>query len=147
MSALLVPYDFSAHSEAALATARELAARLGADLHLLHVMPEPTYATGGADGLAPTVREDLRAGAESMLSAVASSIDDGPSAVEARVRDGGDVVDEICRAASAIDAYLIVMGTHGRAGIAHAVLGSVAERTLRQAPCPVLTVRAREVAA
>jgi nucleotide-binding universal stress UspA family protein len=55
--------------------------------------------------------------------------------------------DAICRVASRLHADLIVMGTHGREGLSHLLLGSVAERTLRRAPCPVLTVRAPAAAA
>jgi universal stress protein A len=143
MSALLVPYDFSAHAEAALESARNLAPKLGADLHLLHVVPRLAYATGGSEGLPLTASEDLRADAERMLLRVAASVDNGPRRVETWLLDGGDVVDAICRTAREIGADFIVMGTHGRTGLAHALLGSVTELTLRQAPCPVVTVRSR----
>ena len=68
--------------------------------------------------------------------------DEAPGKVEAHVVEAAGIAEAICDAAETFGADLIVMGTHGRTGLAHVFLGSAAERTLRQAPCPVLTVRA-----
>ena len=73
---------------------------------------------------------------------MASGVENPPGKVEAHVLEGSGIADMIIGAAEEHDADLIVMGTHGRTGLAHVFLGSVAERTLRRAPCPVLTVQA-----
>ena len=140
---LVVPYDFSEHAEVALATAADFARRFSADLHLLHVVQAPDLAFppvdfGGASPPAPSL--DLQEGALEALQKVASRIQIEPGTVSAHVVEGLALDREIVDFAERNHADLIVMGTHGRTGVAHAFLGSVAERTLRRAPCPVLTV-------
>ncbi|MFT5526746.1 MAG: nucleotide-binding universal stress UspA family protein, partial [Pirellulaceae bacterium] len=87
---------------------------------------------------------DVRNGAAASLHDVASEIQKFPGKIDTHVLEGGKIDAEICDVAEKLDADLIVMGTHGRTGLAHVFLGSVAERTLRTAPCPVLTVKAPE---
>ena len=145
----VVPYDFSSHAAAALGAATRLAKRLGADVHLVHVIPMPSYAyIYAADGAAmdlpaidmDRVRADSRAALEKVAAALTSEGLGGD--IQTHVGDGVGIADVICETAESLGADLIVMGTHGRTGLAHTFLGSVAERTLRMAPCPVLTVRA-----
>ena len=146
---ILVPYDFSDHARAALDLARDLASRLGCDLRLVHVIQAfpyvhtyPSYL--GAVALPPPDLTELRDSLEKSLGEVAAEISDPAIEVETDVVVDGNIAGAICKRAEEIGADLIVMGTHGRTGLAHVFLGSVAERTLRKAPCAVVTVKARE---
>jgi nucleotide-binding universal stress UspA family protein len=136
---ILTPTDFSDPSQQALTYACELAKRFGAELHLLHVVQPPTtiavYGTALPDEILhpePAAQKEL----EKLEVPDADQIRE----VVREVRNGPTFV-EIVRYAKAVDVDLIVMGTHGRGGIVHALLGSVAEKVVRKAPCPVLTVR------
>ncbi len=145
----VIPFDFSEHARAALLAGTDLAKRMNADIHLVHVIQPPTYAYGyGGDiGGATTVAfnmTEVRNSADASLSAVAEGVQNFPGKIEAHVLEGSQVDAELRGIAEKLDADLIVMGTHGRTGLAHVFLGSVAERTLRIAPCPVLTVKAPE---
>jgi nucleotide-binding universal stress UspA family protein len=143
---ILVPTDFSEPSDAALEYARTLAAKFGASIHLFHVVedqfvtgpfgaemyvPHPpgtlSYLTAEAQGnmtrrVTADDRTTLRATTEIIVGTAARTI------VEYAADNGYD---------------LIVMGTHGRTGLAHVLVGSVAEYVVRNAPCPVLTVHTR----
>jgi universal stress protein A len=137
---ILVPTDFSRPSELALKYANGLAHQFGASLHLLHVVNRPLLAEGLAAEAyisdAPAIGSDMVRDAEARLRNLA------PDAASADVVFGyaaKAIVD--CASRSGVD--LIVMGSHGRTGIAHLILGSVAEAVVRTAPCPVLTVRHR----
>ena len=146
---IMVPYDFSAHAEAALRIAADLGRHLGSDLHLVHVIQPPSYAFAyGTYGGAATPAIDMHAvceGALKSLRSIADSIEDVvPGRIEPHVVEGTGVADSLRESADELGADLIVMGTHGRTGLAHVFLGSVAERTLRRARCPVLTVQAAE---
>jgi nucleotide-binding universal stress UspA family protein len=138
---LLVPYDFSDHSRVALDTAVDLVHYFKADLHLLHVIQPPLYATPGLGEALPLL-PDLREDQIRTLQRVAATIVDSPGRVQVHVIDGMNIAESIVGSARDLNADLIVMGTHGRTGLAHTFMGSVTERTLRVAPCPVLTVRA-----
>jgi len=144
----LVPYDFSDHARAALYTALDLARHLEAHCHLLHVVQPFTVPYGGLLGgqavLPPPNMLEIHEGIRKSLDEVISGIADPPGGLEPHVADGANVAVTVCQMADELESDLIVMGTHGRTGIAHAFLGSVAERTLRNAPCPVLTVRCPE---
>ena len=143
---ILVPHDFSAHARSALVEATNLAKRLGASLCLIHVVQPPTYAYGygaGPDADAFDLNE-IHGRAARMLDEVADAIPEAPGRVDRHVLEGGAIAISIQEAAREFGADMIVMGTHGRTGLAHVFLGSVAERTLRNAPCPVLTVQAPE---
>ena len=134
---ILAPHDFSEYSDAAIGYACALADKFDAQLHLLHVLEVHASSTpvfGAGLALSPRVRES-RAAAEKALEQVA----DGRAAVRATAE--GPTFLEILRYANENDIDLIVMGTHGRSGLAHVMLGSVAERVVRKAPCPVMTVR------
>lgn len=144
---ILVPHDFSEYADAALALATELAKALDAELHLLHVIQPPAYAYSGelySGGPVHNLSDpmDLHRSAQRELQDVASRLTlcGSTRGVQTRVVEGTRVCDAIDDEACRIEADLIVMGTHGRTGLAHLLRGSVAEATLRQAPCPVLTV-------
>ena len=130
---ILVPTDFSRASEAALAHARILAESTGATLHLLHVVNKASLATVPADP-----REYESAAYEQLQQWLSS---EGPDGILLVVERSEVPADEITRYARAHDIDLIVMGTHGRGRVAHFLLGSVAEKVARTAPCPVLTMR------
>lgn len=139
---ILVPVDFSAHSDRALRYAAGLAAPFAAQVELLHVVEDP-YLTGAwsSDVYVPKVPElmaDLRADAERRLAALKSAT--AGVTVETGVMTGRTAQTIVDRARDG-GFDLIVMATHGRTGVAHLVLGSVAERVVRTAACPVLTVR------
>lgn len=144
ISRILVPVDFSTHAEAALRYAISLASRFDATLHVLHVVEEP-MATGawGGETVVPNLielRQELLEDAERRLAVyqAAAARAQVPAVTMARV---GLTSDSIVDYAQALDIDLVVMGTHGRTGMAHLFMGSVAERVLRRAPCPVLTIR------
>jgi len=142
---ILVPIDFSTYADRALAYAVRLATTLRGRLTLLHVIhstpldvpgmeTEPTYHTYLQE-LEETVSQTLQ-GARKQLR------DTGIPGDIAIVH--GVPYHEIIETATAKNVDLIVMGSHGRTGIAHVLLGSVAERVVRLAPCSVLVVRGTE---
>jgi nucleotide-binding universal stress UspA family protein len=140
---ILVPTDFSKHSQRALTYAAALAEKFGAEIFLLHVVQDfavflPDTVTASPPPLPPP---------DQVNSAVRE-------ALERTVREGnlkhlrvhteareGTPYHEIVTYAGENDIDLIIMGTHGRTGLAHLLLGSVTERVVRRSPCPVLTVR------
>ena len=109
----------------------ELARRLGAELVLLHVAGVPVAGSRTATS--------AHAGAERELEATVEEVVHHGVKARSLLREGAPD-EEIIAAAAAERASLIVVGTHGRTGLAHVLLGSVAERVVRAAPCPVLTV-------
>ncbi len=143
---LLVPCDFSACSDAALVLARELARAHGAELMLLHVSDLPPNLDAAAritpPGAAEAVRVDeyVTRGAEARLEELARPIRDAKIGVRVRAVVG-EVAHEILRVADEQSASAIVIGTHGRTGLSHLLLGSVAEKVVRAANVPVVTVR------
>ena len=137
----LVPLDFSEYANQALDYAIHLASKLGARLTLLHIV-QP-LALGGVDmgvTLPYTYMQDLEA-------EIMRSMNDYLERVTAAGLEGEIVVvhgvpfHEIIATAKSQQADLIVMGTHGRTGFQHVLLGSVAEKVVRLAPCPVLIAR------
>jgi nucleotide-binding universal stress UspA family protein len=138
---ILVPTDFSGTSEAALHYAAEMALTLGARLYLMHV-PGKTGEHFEANFPHGQFETAARKGLSSFLTT--EQIDRLRPEYAVRV---GTPAEEIVRYADFCDVDLIIMGTHGRTGIAHALMGSVAEQVVRVAPCPVLLVRAPKRAA
>lgn len=143
---ILAPTDFSNHAQAAVRFACGLAERLGATLQLLHVLPD-VVPVGPEPMLVPALPPEYYSDAERQSrEALGKLLDPAwgkPPAVDVAVR-WGDAVDGIVAHATDQHSDLIVIATHGRSGLSHALLGSVAERIVREAPCPVLTIRNRE---
>ena len=140
---ILVPLDFSAHSDEALRVACQMAETFGASVTLMNVFSPPIYPTPEGSYVAlPTVYADLVAANNKRLEDTTASVKrDHPSlTVESCVLEGVPF-REIVGFARKHAFDLIVMGTHGRTGLKHALLGSVAEKVVRKAPCAVLTVR------
>jgi nucleotide-binding universal stress UspA family protein len=139
---LLVAHDFSPDSDAALDRAIELAKALAADLHVVHVFQTPVEALSPYEiPMPPSLIDEVQAAARRRLDVVAAQAREAGIEVGAHVRDGSPAA-QIVSLAREVGADLIVMGTRGLTGLPHVLLGSVAERTVRIAPCPVLTVKA-----
>ena len=142
---ILVPTDFSPGSDAALAWARDLAQQCAARLSLLHVVTDPRAVGFLTPEVyvppAPETQERLLREARERLERALPADERSRFAVtiDARI---GEVAETILETAREQRVDLIVMGTHGRHGLAHLLLGSVAERVLRNASCPVLTTHA-----
>lgn len=141
MRRILAPTDFSECSKQAVTCAYELAQAVRAKLVLLHVVENlPSYIGFIPPGGAAMLMKDLERQACFDLAAVL------PAAKAAEVEVARQVVigspsDEIVKVAAAEQVDLIVIATHGRIGFSRLVMGSVAERVVRTAPCPVLTIR------
>ncbi len=137
------PIDFSDASRAAMEVAADLARRHGAELVLLHAYPIPGYTfPDGSIVASPKMMQDLADQAERHLELWRKDAD--RLAGSSRVTTDkaiGEPAYEIVSFAKASGVDLLVVGTHGRTGIEHAFMGSVAERVVRKARCPVLTVR------
>jgi nucleotide-binding universal stress UspA family protein len=128
---ILVPVDFSICSTWALRHAEEVARRFGSELILLHVDPLVLDAELNPErGIA--IRKEV--------DGLVDRLRDRGTTVRGTVR-GGAPIEEILRAAKDENVDMIVIGTHGRTGLSHVFLGSVAESVVRKASCPVLTVR------
>lgn len=141
---ILVPTDFSASSEKALAYAVPFAQQFGAKLTLLHIVePVATPDFGGAFPLA--IEDDkVMANAKRHLERVVSDLQIKPRLLEKTLVRSGRAYHEITEAARMLKVDLIIISTHGRSGLKRALLGSSTERVVRHAPCPVLVVRPHE---
>ena len=139
---ILWPTDFSALASAALPHAMDLAADAGAELVLLHVLTPPlAYAGPDIPGaLWGELQRKNRAAAREELRRLAAQVR-GPNVRVHAVLAEGVPFDQILRVARRLRCDLIVLATHGRTGLSHMLLGSVAENVVRRATCPVLTVR------
>lgn len=139
---ILLPTDFSEYSAEATKYACAFAEQFNSQIHLLHV--QEVYASSTPEfgmGLAlPSQIKESREAAERALEKV----------LDAEWAEGRDIIRataegppflEIVRYAKAQGIDMVIMGTHGRSGLAHVLMGSVAEKVVRKAPCPVLTVR------
>ena len=133
-SGIIWPTDFDERSLEALELAQKLCVQNDATLYLLHVSPTVSVPLGGvitkAVGDKELAREKLRSIAN-RLAAIQHEI----------IVTSGDPATKIVEIAESLKAELIVIATHGRQGLPHFVLGSVAERIMREAPCPILTMR------
>jgi nucleotide-binding universal stress UspA family protein len=139
---IVVAVDFSRHSDAAVDAAIDLARHFAAKVHVVHAfaLPIPLVTPYEVTIPEPYVEQTRKAAADKL------------AAVVARIREAGVAVDAelgevpaaaaVVRAAESCDADLVVVGTRGHTGVKHLLLGSTAERTVRLAPCPVLTVKA-----
>lgn len=140
---ILVPTDFSDHSQGSMNYGCSLAEKFGAELHVLHVLqdlvamvPEPGLAFPPPGDYMQELEESATRSLEELPGDAGSGLEN----IVRKVRQGPPFL-EIIRYAQENEIDLIVLGTHGRSGLAHMLLGSVAERVVRKAPCPVLTVR------
>lgn len=133
---IAVPVDFSENCHEALRAGCDLAATYGAELHLVHV-EEPWIAVAMASSEPyPTKRLDAALAEVSVPAAPGI-------AVQRSVRIG-ETVKELLKFLAEKEIDLVVMGSHGRTGLSHVLLGSIAEAIVRRAPCPVLIVRPRQ---
>jgi nucleotide-binding universal stress UspA family protein len=141
---ILVPLDFSTASDAAATMAMDLARRYEAEIVFMHVLQIPNlalpegYILASPETVATLVAEVAERLAEKRRGAEERQLRAGVETAQ------GVPWSEIVRFAESNAIDLIVMGTHGRTGISHALIGSVAERVVRRSPCPVLTVRSQE---
>ena len=140
---ILVPVDFSNHSRKALHTALDFAERLGAEVHLLHCFKvfEGSISPYGPAPENEDFAREAREAAAGALHSWRGEVEDRGIRILEHVSDlfPSEAIPPMARA---LEVDLIIMGTRGLTGLKHVLLGSVAERTLRQAPCPVLTVKA-----
>ena len=142
---ILVATDFSEPSAVALAYGRDLARTHGAHLRLLHVVEDMAARYPTELGFTPpSVQAHIETTARRDLEAQLNDDDRRQLAAVAVVVTDVSVADAICTYAKSQAIDLIVTGTHGRSAVKHFLMGSVAERVVRIAPCPVLTVRAHE---
>jgi len=139
---ILVPLDFSTHADAALDLAIELAKEHHGELHLLHAYELPAAVTLAYGVAIPqTLWDGVQQAAQARLEKALGHVRSAKVAGVAHLVTG-PAADAIVETAAEQKADLIVMATRGLTGLKHVLLGSVAERTLRTAPCPVLTLRA-----
>ena len=141
---VLAPTDFSDRADVAVKYAVELAAKFDAELILLNIIPDTALVLPDAVMPTPLPIGDLGQltdAAKAGLANLVKSLGLEGRRVRQEVRVGPPAA-EIIAAATDLKADVVCVGTHGRTGLAHMLLGSVAERIVRESPCPVLTVRA-----
>ena len=144
---ILAPTDFSHHSERSVKYACALAERLGASLHLLHVLAE--IMPVGPDPmltpvLPPNFYAEMEATANQSMEGLLKPEWGKPTSVTHSVA-WGDAVSQIVEYATTHEADLLVIATHGRTGLSHVLLGSVAEHIVRHSTVPVLTIHDPEL--
>jgi universal stress protein A len=139
---LLVPVDFSAHSAEALHVAVDLGRRYDASLTLIHVYDPLVYAL--PDGFTlftqPQLERVYEALEGQLASAKAQAVEAGAPRVQTKLLQGS-IAGQVTEYAARGEFDLVIMGTHGRTGVKHLLLGSIAEKVVRTAACPVLTVK------
>jgi nucleotide-binding universal stress UspA family protein len=138
---ILAATDFSPSSKQARELAMEIAQKFGAKLTLVHVCEIPSYVYVGAPYTSADLVTPIREGARQALDDELAEVRKTVSAATAMLREGY-APDEIRGAIAEVRADLLIMGTHGRRGLPRALLGSVAEKLVRTATIPVLTVHA-----
>ena len=141
---ILMPTDFSDNSLQPLKYACALASKFGSQLHLLHVIPDPAMIVPDIGGLGSV---GLIEQSEAELDVATRRLSELPpngwhtDRETVRTIRTGTAFDEIIRYAKETEIDMIIMGTHGRTGLTHLLMGSVAENVVRMAPCPVLTIK------
>jgi nucleotide-binding universal stress UspA family protein len=134
---ILVPVDFQDASLEALALARDIGGRLGMDIVLLHVFSIPVVVYPGFEPImAPGLPEEIETAARRAIERLADSAGGAKTIVAS-----GDPAAEILRVVEQTQPAFVVMGTHGRKGLSHLFMGSVAEEVIRASRSPVITVR------
>jgi universal stress protein A len=143
-SKILYPVDFSDYAEEILEYAVAVASRFNSELHLIHVIPNLNYFTPYESFLTPenmvAIERNIETEVDRDLTALAEKV----SVPVKKVTKTGVTFVEIIEYVKEAGIDLVVMGTHGRSGIEHVLIGSVAEKVVRKAPCPVLTIRPRD---
>jgi nucleotide-binding universal stress UspA family protein len=139
---ILVPTDFTVSAESALTYGKEFARAFGASLHVLHIVEDPFLYHPSSEISVPPLdyRRQMEKEAREQLEKRLTAAERAELHAELVVGVGYPFL-EIIRYAKSQSMDLIIMGTHGRGPVAHMLMGSVAERVVRKAPCPVLTVR------
>ena len=142
MDKILLPTDFSGQSKVAVPYAFDLARRYGAELHVIHIFDEnvltPLYFTCG--GTTQEYFKKVEEGFENEVSQFLTDYDPDEVTIVPVLGNGNPFV-EIVKYAKKNGVDMIVIGTHGRTGLSHMLLGSIAEKVIRKAHCPVLAVR------
>jgi len=141
---ILVATDFGEAAEVALNYGREFARRFGATLEVLHVCDSVAARGFGVDGFVPDLemlQREVETAARIQLDALLTDEDRTALKAKAVLRTSASPALAIVDYAKESGANLILMGTHGRGAMSHLLMGSVAERVVRFAPCPVLTLR------
>lgn len=145
MNRIIVPIDFSEYSKKALRYAVEFARRYTAEIVLVYVVEPVVYPADFSFGqvAVPSMERELfERGEEQLKKLIATEVGDAVTA-RSQVRSGKPFV-EIIACATEENADLIIIATHGHTGIEHVLFGSTAEKVVRKAPCPVLTLRDKE---
>ena len=147
LAKIIAATDFSEDSARALGYAEDLAGKFGAEVIVLHVdqplapvIMSPEMGPAMDVGALNRIAEEQRVLAQRELDKIVQGLRDRGLKARSMLKVGSPFV-EILRAATAENADLIVLGTHGRTGLAHVLMGSVAERVVQKSPMPVLTVR------
>ena len=142
ISSILVPIDFSIHSKNALKYAVPIAEKFRASLHLVYVVEPTIYPAdlGFGQVVLPGVEDELREKGGEELEALMEKEVGGRVKATCSVRTGNPH-QEILREAEELGVAMIVVATHGHSGVEHMLFGSTADRVVRNAKCPVLTVR------
>jgi nucleotide-binding universal stress UspA family protein len=146
LAKILYPTDFSEVSLTALNYAKDFAQQYNAQLHCLHILDEAYqyWLALGPDGVpaGPDMNQLMSIAQDQMNKLTSEHLSDVPKLITKIV--SGRPFLEIIRYAREQAVDMIIIATHGRSGLSHALMGSVAERVVRKAPCPVLTVRSGE---
>lgn len=140
---ILVATDFGEPADAALTYGRDLARTFGASLHVVHVADDVVvrFASEASMTVLPDLQRELEEDARKRIAALVTDEDRTMLGAKEAVITSTRTADAIVEYATDHAIDLIVTGTHGRRALAHALMGSVAERIVRTAPCPVLTIR------
>ena len=140
---ILCPVDFSEFTDEILEYAVNIAQKYNSELHLIHIIPNLNYFTPYESFFTP---ENLIVVEKNMETEVNKDFDELMKKINVpakKIIKNGAAFVEIINYARTESMDLIIIGTHGRTGLEHILIGSVAERVLRKSPCPVLTVRPR----
>lgn len=138
---ILCPVDFSEFTGEIVRYAHDIAKKYGAELHMLHVIPNLTYFTPYESFLTPENLVAIESNIQGEVEKDFSRIMKHDDIKAKKVVKSGVAFVEIIDYAKAESIDLIVMGTHGRGAIEHILIGNVAEKVVRKSPCPVMTIR------
>jgi nucleotide-binding universal stress UspA family protein len=138
---ILYPTDFSEYAASARPYVIDLAKKFGAEVTVIHVLMSPSYAVSPEFAVDLTkIQKDMQAAAESSLAEVRKIFEKEGITTRA-ILEIGSPFSEIVHTAATDQSDLIIMATHGHGAVKHMLLGSTAEKVVRKAPCPVLTIR------